>query len=556
MMISDTTFWGNSDVEADAILQEKDTFYILSTVTPQERRVFWPNNNSLTHPDNPKEDAHNDIKQALEIIKSENGQSGGESAPSADMANSPRIKRWIDSWSGGLALDILLLRAYCNMHQMDERVPHVYPLRVLGVLPNQANFTAPCPYWSCLLTEARPKGKLVFFMTIAAAGVLNWLHWRFDCMSCETLRWWLGAGAPRQFWWWFWAALLPLCSVMAIKTTYDEELGVVIWQRWHAFIDPIWSFAFDTVDKEGNPIDANGHKIQLVLFIAVVFVAWIYRHRIRRELGLDEHSLLPFLMARHEIAEESRHTFQVCIWRVDLTGDAPAPAAASPRADSVESAEGSDPEQPEDVSRRMPDTRSLMLCGSPSRTRHGRSWMQKLYTPMFRRTEHANVLSTADGRIPTLSVHFYYGMDEVQGTRTIKPSQDQWWNHDPVYFQENFKISVEWRPNTMLRCEVRDSSATLGSVSLGSVSFDESSIERQFHRSNNANPQVRRHSVPIMQVVQMSALPPTSQNQEDQQIIQLKSLGFEQHRLTDGGAVWLAFYEHDDAAMNETPLCC
>jgi len=88
------------------------------------------------------------------------------------------------------------------------------------------------------------------------------------------------------------------------------------------------------------------------------------------------------------------------------------------------------------------------------------------------------------------------------------------------------------------------------------VSLDDSALERHFMLSREANPHVRRNSVPVMQIVQMSTPPPRTVAQEQQQIKQLKDLGFEQHRLTDGGAIWLAFHEQaEDAGLDEISCC-
>merc|ERR1740120_363610 len=85
------------------------------------------------------------------------------------------IKNWLSSWSMGSSMNVLLLRSYCTIHQADDQVPYVAPLHTLGILPNQVDWRVPCPFWSCLLTEARPNGKLLYLSIIGAAALVNYI---------------------------------------------------------------------------------------------------------------------------------------------------------------------------------------------------------------------------------------------------------------------------------------------------------------------------------------------------------------------------------------------
>jgi len=538
-MVSDKLFWDNPDAIADAILAEKNSYFSIAPVSHSERKVFWPKlpTNATAEFKPTRKDS---IEAALKIIKDDDNRT----------KDSALVKKWIESWSGGLSMNIMKLRAYCNVHQADESIPHVYPLRVLGVLNTQANFTMPCPYWSCLMTEARPKGKLTFLLILGTTAALNFIYVRFQCQSCSAMSWFFGAGKPRIWWWWLWASLLPLCLVMLIKTTYDEEFLVVVMHMVHSFTDPILGYALDGPDGE----DHTKNRLQLGVFLILFGVLWSYRAKLRHELGIEGFTLMQLISDGGELHHESKLTFQVCVWRVDVTNATAVPAPSSPRADggfaALMDAEESDPE----AAGNSPSVsaRGLLLCGRGQR-KGGSRWG---LSGLFRRQEDSTVLKTADGRVPSLSVRFFYGMDEVQSTRSVRPTPGQWHNHDPVYFQENFKISVEHRPNAKLRVELRDTGASFGSLSLGSVTFDDAALEHMFLTSRQAGSQVRRGAVPVTQVVQMSAPPPVSEGQEQQQMSQLMGVGFAQHRFNDGGAVWLAMYEIDEDHHAPSSLCC
>merc|ERR1712216_762972 len=95
--------------------------------------------------------------------------------------------KWMSPVTRGDSYQNFLLRAYCNMHRFDEVLPHVYPLRQMGVNPVEVPFKASCPYWACTLTEPRAGGKLTFLWFLAVPAAANLLHSR---IVGECQPWW------------------------------------------------------------------------------------------------------------------------------------------------------------------------------------------------------------------------------------------------------------------------------------------------------------------------------------------------------------------------------
>jgi len=335
--------------------------------------------------------------------------------------------------------------------------------------------------------------------------MLTVMHYRMECCG---LSWWLGSGQPRIFWTYFWASLLPFLLVLLIKTTCDDEIGILVGLRFHEVQSTLSEFFSDTT-----------HRLYFAGGCATVVVLYVYWEQVRDYLGLPHFTIAQYMLARGPVVEaEEERTFQVCIWRLDLhslLGD------ASPR---EESDNGHDSETDLFLERQN-SSRSCLGCPRGS---------------FRRREEDQDTLRTHDGRRPTLIIRFYYGTREVQRTRVVRPTQSEWSAKIPVYVQENFRLSVAFRPGTPLRMEVQDTGAPLGTVCIGQVSFDEMKLLRQFDVSRHA--QKESSQVSVHQLIKMMAV---GNDATKEQVRELKNLGFNSHALSDGGAVWLAFSEVD-----------
>eukprot|EP00404_Azadinium_spinosum_P046257 CAMPEP_0180800686 /NCGR_PEP_ID=MMETSP1038_2-20121128/59224_1 /TAXON_ID=632150 /ORGANISM="Azadinium spinosum, Strain 3D9" /LENGTH=338 /DNA_ID=CAMNT_0022840407 /DNA_START=72 /DNA_END=1084 /DNA_ORIENTATION=+ len=338
MMVADLSYWPNNTAIQEAVLQELNSYYLMKdldhaswSVPPSSKQHGALQGVSAKDPSS--------VSTLLEMLKQEEQARQSMEAPHA------MVKKWIAPLTGGLSLDNLKLRAYCNIHRNDKKMPHVYPLKVVGIaaaadefhapLPSldvsvdrgpsrkrmphvyplkvvgiaaqQLNITLPCPHWTCLLTEARPGGKLVYFVEILAlVALLTYVHYRCDCLAVSV--WLFGTGQCRIWWLWFWATLLPLWSVMLLKTTYDQELSETLSGSL------TWTFtgARDWFEED------LGHQVTFFIGLIGAAALYVYRERVRKELGLDEHSLV-YLFPRRQVTTESH--FQVCVWRVDVNAE-------------------------------------------------------------------------------------------------------------------------------------------------------------------------------------------------------------------------------------------
>jgi len=268
MMFADNRFWGNDQAIRDAMMQEKENFYKDTEMDEQELEVFSvpDKNHSMASVGHGREDANigrifreitkmsNEEKaeeqKEVQELKEEKAKLDAEDAAPAGPAGfgpgrrlqygapqqpmgggaTERVRKWISPLAGSGSMDILKLRAYCHIHKHDEKLPAIFPYRAIG-LPAHYTTTLPCPYWSCIMTEARVDGKLPFFVSFAFVAILNYIHYRLECQSCGAVTCLLGSGQTRIWWSWFWAAFVPLWLVMFLKTTYDEELSELICNR-------------------------------------------------------------------------------------------------------------------------------------------------------------------------------------------------------------------------------------------------------------------------------------------------------------------------------------
>lgn len=524
-MVSDKPYWGDtSGVIRQAIDSEKNNFYIDEAVENMSRTIFWPSRNIN----------RSSILRSQEVLNATTTDLVQAQLVTIDQDHS-RAKKWIAPLTGGKrSLDFLLLRAYCNLHREDEDIPHVFPLRTLGILPDQVNITVPCPYWSCIMTEARPDGKLPFFAIIGAFTVLNYAHYRCDCLPNRGCQHWFGAGQCRLWWAWFWATFLPLWSVMLIKTTFDMELTQFV------------EYVFDLMDAKFISVtESETGKILVGLsFVGIAGCLYYYRDYVYHHFGLDEGWFLPNFLAPPSHPED-HNTFQVCVWRVD-TCSTDEIARVNPQDDGSSEDDGGG------------SRRSLMVCGR--KRKNGSSpWPFsgiKDFFPMFKRGNHRDHLKTVDGSIPALRVCFFYGSEEVQATRIVKPTSAEWFRGDPVYFQETFRMNIDWRPRQKLRVEIKDANGQFGQAKLGHVSFDEASIVNEFNMSLQVQDDSPWHPVPVMQVVRMLEPPGSTRSEEVTRVRELRNLGFTPHHLSDGGSLWLAFTEIEDKGLNAMPFLC
>lgn len=535
-MVGDKTYWGDSpeavEAQKEAIMQEKDSFYVVKRVGKEERT--WYVGAGDTKPQAKVNETQEDsLNTVWGLIQPPAGAAAGaEAGESAEEEQTERIKRWISPLTGDSEPILLKLRGFCTIHRQDKEMPYIFPLRALGIF--HSGFTLPCPFWSCVLTEAKSSGKLVYWVAMAAAALLNYVHYRLDCYcgspdSLCSLPWLLGSGQTRTWWLWFWAALIPLWLVMLIKTTWDAELT----ELGSKVLTSVWTSACEW-------FESREHQVAMGVLALASLLIYIYWERVRVALDLDGHEILPHLFPRTQDPLE-QCCFQICVWRVDTHAEHHQIHSAGP---SVE----------EDQQGLIMPWSSNRSPVTPSRWTSIRNSIPLLTGITFLgRDDASDMLRTRDGRVPALSVRFYYGLDEIQGTRVVKPSRSDWASGGPVYFQENFKVGLELKPSASFRVEVRDTSAPLGAVALGEVSFDERRLHRQFELSRRS--QKEWSQVSVVQVVRMMATPGETPRLQADQANVLKGLGFASHNLSDGGSIWLAFCEMD-SSNHESIGCC
>lgn len=453
-----------------------------------------------------------------------------------NAADEDRAARWLRPLTGGHSLDILLLRSYCSLHAIENFVVHVYPLKVIGISPGSLNVTVPCPYWSCVMTEARPGGKLFFILSIVICIMLQFFHARCDCLPNHMWSYYFGGGRGRSWWVWFWAAVMPLWSVLFIKTTYDMELipfGQMV-------INNIWAWYEGYVE---DPYSGTQHKVIVaVLGVALLFAVVYYREKVKKFLGFDQVWFADTTFVAPTWHPDDHNTFQVCIWRLDLHNSHSInqmEGARSPAADR--------------------GARSLEVAAERGSPRIGGSAACGIgglfggYMPMLAKDRKGNSITTTDGSKPSLQIRFSYGGEEIQRTRIVKPTAGEWSSSHPVYFQENFRMNIDWEPNCKLRVDVRDARYDR---SLASMTLDESALLREFETSAKIGKKMEWHSVPVTQVVRMLEQPTARPGEELNQMEDMMQIGFALHELTGGGALWLSFAELPRESGGLSILCC
>mmetsp|Transcript_21412 Transcript_21412/g.59852 ORF Transcript_21412/g.59852 Transcript_21412/m.59852 type:complete len:667 (+) Transcript_21412:55-2055(+) len=567
-MVIDHDFYTNETAMEEALVLERNNFYYTAGVKHLQKQMFFPPSSKFHEPcvgDNRTKCLFERHSQGSTGTSTDDGTEFKDLITHTEWVNRThdyaRVRNWIRPLTGGLSEDFLLLRAYCNMHRQSPRTVKIYPLKVLGLSPQMINVTVPCPYWSCIMTEAHPGGKLPFGMILAFFASLNYFHYRCDCLPGRTIQMWFGAGTFRIWWAWFWASLLPLWLALLIKTTYDMELLEFVQFSFNSMFG--WYYAF-TDQSEGHDQGQLHQTLLYAVMIILGFAAFWNRDWLRRELALDKLFDLPMIFAGSVVHPEDHHTFQVCIWRIDINASTYSSyanaAAVHAQVASPRSPAGEDPEAPESI-------RQLSVverCSGPFAAVRGVSWpfgvgltagLQNLadYLPM--RQLAGDLLKTPDGSTPALSVRFFYGGEEIQSTRVVKPSSREWNKGGAVYFQENFRMNIDWLPRQSLRMEVRDNNT--GTI-LSSLQMDEGAIVEEFNAALEVQQDAPWHSAPVMQVVRMLEQPGSTHEEELVQMQELRNLGFSPHRLSSGGTIWLAFAETESANRSGgvQVLCC
>jgi hypothetical protein len=475
-MVSDTTYWNKDKVEGHAVKMENEQFFPLARADPHDLQA------RLTRPLH-----HKGITNTSSIPNA-------TSQRMYDLLQKAKNKKqvgrkWMSPWTRGDTRQNFLLRAYCNMHRYDELIPHVYPLRNIGISPMQAPLKLACPYWSCILTEPRAGGKLAFLWIIAVPAALNLAHSRL-------------VGECHKWWAWMWGSLLPLWSVMLIKSSQDIELVPFVMQEVNTVFDLRKWFTGKNKEKD------NTHLATLILIILGGCAIYYYRDRIRHELGL--HDWLPFVFAgtRHG----RRHTFQVCVLRVDVK------TQHEQQDDDSVAASGS--------------FLSMKTLGIMRRDNYG-------YAALFGRTS-----------LPErISVRLCYGNDEVQRTRVQQLGYCAL--SESYLFMENFTLSLEQRSGTTFKVDIRGTART-GEDFSSAVNFDSEKLEKAFQRSADALGKHRgdiRSSIADEQVVMMRNSRLTAESDHE-----METWGFRHYPGSNGGQIWLAFCDLDEP--EEQQACC
>mmetsp|Transcript_86187 Transcript_86187/g.191980 ORF Transcript_86187/g.191980 Transcript_86187/m.191980 type:complete len:257 (+) Transcript_86187:2-772(+) len=225
-----------------------------------------------------------------------------------------------------------------------------------------------------------------------------------------------------------------------------------------------------------------------------------------------------------------------------------------------------------------PDRRCVACVENHEFGRREKSILDYIPFVNRRRGQLHEMLTTPHGSVPSLCIRMYHGVEEIQRTSTIHVSPKDWSEEGSVYFKEISKVTVERRPHSKLRIEIRDAHGSLGQVELGHITFTEDRIEHEFERSRKKNKEasntprsnrtVYGHeamfsestAIATRQASEMLLLETGSYSSrtEEQSHCQLMwDLGFAPHRLSDGGAIWLGFADLDDGrASNADCFAC
>lgn len=518
-MVGDETYWKNSTAISQALMREKNSYY----PTMSSNTSLWLER--LTTPKRPLFIVHQ--KHHSDSVVSEKSAKTILDMVEKQHPEEHIGEKWVMPWTRGDTLENFMLRAYCDLHKHDPSLPHVYPLRTFGINTHEVSMAASCPFWTCVMTEARPGGKLGFLWILAVPALLHAGHHRLTCRPCV---WMLGTGQCRQWWVWFWATLLPFWLVMLIKSTRDTELVPFFVEELTVLFElRKWFLGKDT-DRD------NEHLAIFVVIMGVGVLIYVFRDRVRHELGLDE--LVPLLFSGAQGSQ--RHTFQLCIWRVDVHAQAGQMMFGDDGTIMDTSA------VPAHVDDQRPVSLMPPLMPSPLRAVFS-------YLPSMSRVRAADGfnLHGRDGQPPqAISVRFCYGSEEIQKTRIAQISYG--YNEASYDFCENFTVSVEPRPNVEFRVEVRDEVS--GSDTLGSINFSEARLKRQFMRSKDI-PRQMDLTVADEQVLQMRQVRAMGHANDDLMMRRMGEAGFIVHRLPDGGAVWLAFSDIIDESVGLLSCC-
>lgn len=438
--------------------------------------------------------AESEAEKAADALKEALAVTNGDTAGALKSAQS----EWLTPWTSGDTFENFLLRAYCDMHRNDHKLPHVYPLLKLGISPMEFPWKVPCPYGACILTEPRSlsAGKPVFLWMLVVPAAVHLLHARLT-------------GQCYSWWQWLWASLLPLWLVAFIESIHDVELSELIAGFIRTIVELPSLFKGDMGETDYERVG------YLVLFVVAAVVAYYFRDRIRAELGL--HDWLPFFFSGRRSA--GHHTFQVCVWKVDS------------RTYAELDEEEDDPPGGGVVARGM------QALGIPT-FGGGGALRMKGYTALFGR-----------GGTPlpeSITVRLCYGGEELQRTRVQQAGSGGMFS-DVYVFQENFTLSLERRPGTVFTVEIQGKTSQ-GIDFSSAVNFAADRLDRAFQRSSEAACKpgyVMDQRIADTQVVRMRS------SRADERV--MLNLGFHHYPGSSGGEIWLAFCDMEDEVVSNWP---
>lgn len=355
------------------------------------------------------------------------------------------------------------------------------------------------------------------------------------CPSIHLVNDCFGCGRCRLWWIWFWVYAIPLWLV-----TYVTFIKGFSFTDLYLLIPKLLEVVVEDVSKS-----------LVIIVVGLGFVVlWVARDRIRQILGIDDRNLI-------HVDTGKKLGFQVCVWSV-VANQRDFAKAANPW-----------------VSNQM--RRRNLDCGLP-----GFSLLQ----------EPERNLLPGIGKPCNVFCRLAYGDNEPQASRIVRMKQIMR-GDSLIPFKESFCLEMEAdeESETLLHIEVRDQ-ALIGAQELGRVSFRVTELIDELERSKRCCERLRQSPEEGFDVVPTVALdeyahswmmhgPRAIHMEEPQesspllcccgtnpvaddgklgeaetQILwmmrgdsgnadrtkeALDKVGFKAHRLSKGGAIWLAF---------------
>eukprot|EP00746_Dinoflagellata_sp_MGD_P137677 gnl/MRDRNA2_/MRDRNA2_71434_c0_seq1.p1 gnl/MRDRNA2_/MRDRNA2_71434_c0~~gnl/MRDRNA2_/MRDRNA2_71434_c0_seq1.p1 ORF type:complete len:510 (-),score=66.90 gnl/MRDRNA2_/MRDRNA2_71434_c0_seq1:430-1959(-) len=378
------------------------------------------------------------------------------------------------------------LRDYCAM-------PHPYPqYMVMGSaekVDTSEKFVltrAHCYNWTCTFTEQHEGlgTKLLFVIIMAAFLNMVYVNPKILCGDCcNLLIQCTGAGKCRSWLIWFWVLVTPFFIILYVTWEPNFNYSNLLALGIHL----------------GSVLIKNLERC-VVIFTSmlVLFIGYHERRRIARLLDIDDRNFFRFDF--RDIYDPQWRTrdlkmFQVCLWKV----------TAWPPDDVKDIAEGRS-RKPSHTTSFFSKLTSSIIPAQSTEVQH-----------LLNKDEQ--YLPGVGGSMKDLFVRISLGDEEPFATRILYAQQ---LNPDTaIIFQETFRVNYSDKYN--LNVSLRDQDV-VGSKEIARKSFDPEDLLQKITGNENR----------IKHVTKMLDAP----DDDDKEMFEA---GFVPYKLSEGGAVWLAF---------------